>query len=194
MASGGWAWFWTVISFLLGQAVILGGQLLGSRAQSRREAEAREAEVRKAKQDRRDAFELSHLPDLHVALSDWISIAEPTLRIWCRWHRLRRESPTRRRRQAAIDEAIAAVESEARELENQWNECVERVRRLDGLILDDKLRGTVHSACLRATNLAHSLTEDGPEDVEPRIPDATQILIHARNQVADSIRAVYRSS
>ncbi|MFF7171103.1 hypothetical protein [Streptomyces pseudovenezuelae] len=189
----GLAGIWIVVSFLLGQGVALGGVLITSRGQSKREQAARDAERERSLRDRREAFELEHLKDVHEALSSLLSVAELNIRLWCTWHRRNasRIHSLTPDEQAEHEQDMSAVEERAREVEREVNTHVEQLNKLGGLLLVDRLRLHVGTATRQYERLELMLGEDGPDDAEQALPEALRQLRAARSVVADRIREVY---
>ncbi|MER7350935.1 hypothetical protein ABT390_36630 [Streptomyces aurantiacus] len=184
---------WTAGSFLLGQAVIFGGLLINNRAQARRERLARDAERTRALADRRETFELTHLQDLHGALSELLLVAEDNIKAWCWWHRLGSSRPTRALSQEEIDRRRAEVETEATALDESARAHSENVNRLAGLVIPDGLRRKVVRARGLYEQLEWLLTEDGPDAAESALTDAVDRLHAAQRAVAERIREIYVS-
>ncbi|MEU2601545.1 hypothetical protein ABZ678_30925 [Streptomyces hirsutus] len=184
---------WTVGSFLLGQAVIFSGALINNRAQGRRERLAREEERLRALADRRDTFELTHLQDLHSALSELLIVAEDNIKAWCRWHRLAARRPSRALPQEEIDRRRSEVETEATELDQTARQHSEQISRLAWLVLPDQLRMKVVRAQGQYEHLEEVLTEDGPDAAEEALSHVMSQLHAAQRAVADRIREIYSS-
>lgn len=184
---------WTVGSFLLGQAVIFGGVVINNQAQGRRERLAREAERTRALADRRETFELSHLQDLHGALSELLLVAEDNIKAWCRWHRLGSYRPTRALPQEEIDRLRVEVEAEATDFDQSARSHSETINRLVWLVIPNRLRSKVVHARGQYEHLEEVLAEDGWESAEAALPHVIRQLRAAQRAVADRIREIYSS-
>ncbi|MBO0651285.1 hypothetical protein J1792_00230 [Streptomyces triculaminicus] len=68
MVSGGWGWFTTVASILIGQTTVVTMGFINNRSQTRREARARLAEQYKVITERRETFELAQLVEVNTLL------------------------------------------------------------------------------------------------------------------------------
>lgn len=125
---------------------MFGGVLINNASQARRERAARDAERARTLADRRETFELAHLQDLHAELSELLLVAEDNINQWCAWHRLSSRTPTRRRTAEDLARQLGEVRAVADELERITNEHHERINRLAGLVIPDRLRIRVINA------------------------------------------------
>lgn len=187
----GAAALWTVGSFLLGQGVVFGGALINNASQARRERAARDAERARTLADRRETFELAHLQDLHAELSELLLVAEDNINQWCAWHRLSSRTPTRRRTAEDVVRQLGEIRAVADELERITNEHREKINRLAGLVIPDRLRIRVINAHMRYEQLSEILVEDGPDAAQNALPSAIAKLHGVQREVADRIREIY---
>ncbi|MEU2740233.1 hypothetical protein ABZ656_33970 [Streptomyces sp. NPDC007095] len=188
----GAAALWTVGSFLLGQGVVFGGVLINNASQARRERAAREAERQRLHAERREAFELAHLQDLHAELTELLLVAEPCLLQWCRWHRMV-DTPDSRVNER-VRQRREELEASATELERTANQHLEKINRLTGLVIPDRLRRQVSNAYGRYEYLADNLADDGPDATETQLPGAIAQIHTAQAEVAARIREIYVSA
>lgn len=187
----GAAALWTVGSFLLGQGVVFGGVLINNASQARRERAARDAERARTLADRRETFELAHLQDLHAELSELLLVAEDNINQWCAWHRLSSRTPTRRRTAEDLARQLGEIRAVADELERITNEHREKINRLAGLVIPDRLRTRVINAHMQYEQLSEILVEDGPDAAQNALPSAIAKLHGVQREVADRIREIY---
>ena len=187
----GWTGIWTVSSFLLGQAVVVGAAMLNNRSQAKREVEARQAQRTKALEDRRDQFELTHLQDLHQALSELLLVGGHNIEEWCRYHRLTAAQPTRRRTQEQMDETRESCLENANRLETAADTQSQLISTLAGLVLDAHLRQQVVRARSRYEGLGIQLADEGVDAAEAELPNVLTRLAEARDDVATRIREIY---
>lgn len=185
----GAAALWTVGSFLLGQGVVFGGLLINNLAQARREQEAREAERHRTHAERREAFELAHLQDLHSELTELLIVAERCILQWCNWHRLL-DTPNRRA-DAQTRERRDELEQSAAELERAAKQHLEKINRLNGLVIPNRLRRQVQASHGQYEHLMQALADDGPDETQASLPASIAQLHSAQAHVAARIRQIY---
>ncbi|MEV3855066.1 hypothetical protein AB0J38_12155 [Streptomyces sp. NPDC050095] len=183
---------WTVGSFLLGQSVIFGGVVLNNRAQARRERSAREADRQRTLADRRDTFELDHLQQLHVAISDLLVTGEKSLTQWIRWHGyLYRQAQQPGVQDDELERRIREIKDRAEELTRTADAHAESVSRLASLVIPDRLRSRVYNAYDEYDQMGEIFAEGGAEDGERALPDMVAALKAARRDVAERIREIH---
>ncbi|MFI9600339.1 hypothetical protein ACIHCX_10740 [Streptomyces sp. NPDC052043] len=166
--------------------------LINNASQARRERAAREAERQRVHAERREAFELAHLQDLHAELTELLLVAETRVLRSCSWHRLL-DTPERRADQNGR-ERFERLEASATELKRTTNQHVEKINRLTGLVIPDRLRTLVGNACGRYEYLAEMIADDGPDRTEAALPGVIDQLHGAQGHVAARIRDIYVSA
>ncbi|MGW4324100.1 hypothetical protein ACWEMW_33740 [Streptomyces sp. NPDC004684] len=165
--------------------------LINNASQARRERAARDAERTRTLADRRETFELAHLQDLHAELSELLLVAEDNINQWCAWHRLSSRTPTRRRTAEDLARQLGEIRAAADELERITNEHREKINRLAGLVIPDRLRIHVINAHMQYEQLSEILVEDGPDAAQNALPSAIAKLHGVQREVADRIREIY---
>ncbi|MFI9206105.1 hypothetical protein [Streptomyces sp. NPDC053048] len=154
MASGGWGWFSTVASILIGQATVLTLGFVNNRSQARREAQARAADRYKAIAERRETFELAQLVEVNTLLRN----AMASLHAFgsARRHyrsRLREDpAPPETYRQPMLDASAAS------------DAALDALRSQIGFILADDVRALVDAAEKALTMAAAAVLLDEPVD------------------------------
>ncbi|GHG62355.1 hypothetical protein [Streptomyces griseocarneus] len=155
MVSGGWGWFSTVASILIGQATVLTMGFINNRSQSRREAQARAAERYKVAAERRETFELAQLVEVNTLLRN----AMMSLHAFgsARRHyrsRLREDpaAPPETYRQPMLDASAAS------------DAALDALRSQIGFILADDVRALADAAEKALTLAAAGVLLDEPVD------------------------------
>jgi hypothetical protein len=183
---------WLVGSFLLGQGVALGGVVITSKGQTKREQAARDAERARSSVDRREAFELQHLMDVHGALSAVLSIAELHFSLQGAWLLQGHEPPAEDVR-AEWEADREAMEQRGIEVGRQVGEHIERLKSLFELLLVDQLRLKVGDAVSGFERVEFIALEEGPQSASEALPGTLVLMRDARSMVASRIRQVYSS-
>lgn len=156
MASGGWGWFTTVASILIGQATALAMGLVNNRSATRREARARAAERYKVVAERRETFELAQLVEVNTLLRNAVTSLHAFVSARRHYRSRLREDPAaspetyRQPSQDASDAADAALGA---------------LRSQIGFILADDVRALADAAEKALTTAAAGVQRD--EAVDP---------------------------
>lgn len=183
---------WTVGSFLLGQGVIFGGVVLNNRAQARREGSARDADRQRVLDDRREAFELQHLMDVHGALSALLSVAQ--LHFVLQSSTIPGGEPPEEDERAEWELDQGAIADRAASVEEQVTGHAEQLKTLYELLLQGRVRDKVREAVHEFEDVESAMIQPGPGSVTSRIPPLLENIRQARSMVADRIREIYASS
>ncbi|MFB7212714.1 hypothetical protein [Streptomyces sp. NPDC056255] len=182
---------WTVGSFLLGQGVIFGGVVLNNSAQARRERSARNDDRQRVLNDRREAFELQHLMDVHGALSALLSVAQ--LHFVLQSSTIRGGEPPGEDERAEWELDQEAIADRAAAVAEQVAEHAEQLKTLYELLLQDQVRDKVREAVHEFEDVESAVIQPGPGSVSSRIPPLLGSIRQARSMVADRIREIYAS-
>ncbi|MET7607448.1 hypothetical protein ABZS96_34275 [Streptomyces avermitilis] len=182
----GAAALWTVGSFLLGQGVVFGGVLINNASQARRERAAREAERQRLRADRREAFELAHLQDLHAELTELMLVAETCVLQWITWYEGLHEPRLRR-----DPESRAGLETSATALQRTTEQHLEKINRLSGLVIPDHLRLRLDGAHGQYAFVLENVHDREPGETRRGLSLALSALKVAQAAVAARIREIY---
>ncbi|MEU5050336.1 hypothetical protein [Streptomyces sp. NPDC021096] len=155
MASGGWGWFTTVVSILIGQATVVTMGFVNNRSQARREAQARAAERYKVTAERRETFELAQLVEVNTLLRNAMMALHAF--VTARRHyrsRLREDpsAPPETHRQPMLDASAAS------------DAALDALRSQIGFILADDVRALADTAEKDLTLAAAAVLLDEPVD------------------------------
>ncbi|MCD9141153.1 hypothetical protein [Streptomyces albireticuli] len=156
MVAGGWGWFTTVASILIGQATVLTMGFINNRSQARREARARAADRYKAVAERRETFELAQLVEVNTLLRNAVTALHAF--VSARRHyrsRLREDpaAPPETYRQPMLDASAAS------------DTALDALRSQIGFILADDVRALADAAEKALTTASASVLRD--EQVDP---------------------------
>jgi uncharacterized phage protein gp47/JayE len=86
---------------------------------------------------------------------------------------------------------LGEIRAVADELERITNEHREKINRLAGLVIPDRLRIHVINAHMHYEQLSEILVEDGPDAAQNALPSAIAKLHGVQREVADRIREIY---
>lgn len=171
---------------------MFGGVLINNAAQARRERAAREEERRRLHADRREAFELAHLQDLHAALTELLLVAELCVQQWRSWLGML-DAPGRRASPHTRDER-ERLEASATELQQTAEQHLEKVNRLTGLVIPDALRARMTIAHSLYARILDRIHEPRSDDSQQNLSMAIGELKIAQVAVAARIRQIYISA
>ncbi|MDT0449326.1 hypothetical protein [Streptomyces hesseae] len=155
MVSGGWGWFTTVASILIGQATALTMGFVNNRSQTRREARARAAERRKVVAERRETFEPAQLVEVNTLLRDAMASLHA-------FGSARRQYRSRLREDPAA--SPEAYRQPMRDASDAADAALDALRSRIGFILADDVRALADAAEKALTTAAADILRDEPVD------------------------------
>ncbi|ARZ66485.1 hypothetical protein M1P56_21500 [Streptomyces sp. HU2014] len=155
MVSGGWGWFTTVASILIGQATVVTMGFVNNRSQARREALARVADRYKTVAERREMFELTQLVEVNTLLRNAVTSLHAFVSARRHYRSRIREDPAappETYRQPMLDASAAS------------DTALDALRSQIGFILADDVRALADAAEKALTMAAASVLRDEAVD------------------------------